>query len=102
MAEKKKKGKDEEEGVEEQSAPLEQLILDKEKGKYQAVDLISEWAKELRKLEEHRHLTQAEIIDLAMSDVLSGRIGEKEIRKRQAASSTNGAGEEAEKPAKKK
>lgn len=101
MAEKKKKGKDEEEAVEAKGAPLEQLILDKEKGKYQSVDLISEWAKELRKLEEHRHLTQAEIIDLAMTDVLSGRIGEKEIRKRQS-SSANGAGEEAEKPAKKK
>ena len=60
---------------------LEQLVLDKKEGKYGVVALISFWAKELRKVEEHRHLSQTELLDLAMAEVLGGKVDEKEVLK---------------------
>lgn len=65
----------------EKPAPVEKLILDRKFGKYGVVALISFWAKELRKREEHRHLNQTEILELAMSEVLSGKADEKEVLK---------------------
>lgn len=64
---------------------LEKLILNKRSGKYRVVELISFWAKELRKLEEHRHLTQTEILELAMTEVLGEKISEAELLKKKAA-----------------
>lgn len=63
---------------------LEQLVLDKRSGKYQVVEKISFWAKELRKLEEHRHLTQTEILELAMTEVLGGKVCEDDLAKKMA------------------
>ncbi|HVE13369.1 MAG TPA: hypothetical protein VNI01_08255 [Elusimicrobiota bacterium] len=80
----KKKEKEEEETAAANGASVEQLVLDKKAGKYPVVPLIAVWAKELRKAEEHRHLTQNEILELAMSEVLNGKVTEKELIKRQA------------------
>lgn len=82
MSEKKKEKKDAADAAE---ACLEQLVLDKKEGKYGVVPMISVWAKELRKLEEHRHLTQNEVLELAMSEVLAGKVSDKELAKRMAA-----------------
>lgn len=63
------------------TAPVEKLILDRKFGKYKIVHLISFWAKELRKKEEHRHLNQTELLELAMAEVLGGKVDEDELRK---------------------
>lgn len=82
-ASKKKKSEKEAEADGEAGKPksLQELILNKRTGKYEVIDRMSFWAKHLRKLEEHRHLTQTEILDLAISEVLSGKIDGEELDK---------------------
>ncbi len=99
----KKDEKDEKDEKEPEEAPsLEELVLNRKTGKYKIVDRISYWAKELRKLEEHRHLTQTEILELAMTEVLSGKVDEDELEKKvMAAVSANGAKKDADRAKKK-
>jgi len=59
----------------------EELMLNFGKGKYSAIPLAALWAKELKKREENRHLTPAEILDLALRDVLGGKVGWKDLKK---------------------
>jgi len=59
----------------------EELMLNFGKGKYSAIPLAALWAKELKKHEVNRHLTPAEILDLALRDVLSGKVGWKDLKK---------------------
>ena len=59
----------------------EELVLNFGKGKYSTIPLAALWAKEIKKHEENRHLTPAEILDLAMRDVLSGKVGWKDLKK---------------------
>lgn len=58
---------------------LEQLILDKTRGKYEIVSLASIWALVLRRQEECRHLSQPEVLDMALQDLLSGQVTEEEV-----------------------
>lgn len=60
---------------------LDYLILDYQRSKYDAIPLAAEWSKALRRKEENRHLIPSEILDMAMRDVLSGRITWKDVRK---------------------
>lgn len=60
--------------------PLEELILDKARGKYGLVLLASQWAKEIKKMEEWRHLTQIELIEKALHDAISGEITWQKIK----------------------
>lgn len=60
---------------------LEQLVLDRKEGKYRIVELAAFWTKQLRLKEEHRHLTQTEVLELALYQVLSGEVTEKEVEK---------------------
>lgn len=77
---------------------LDELILNYTLSKYNAVPLAAVWAKELRRREENRHLTINEILELALSDVLGGKVDFKDIRKLAASSALAEAnGEEAEK-----
>lgn len=107
MAERSKKKKEKDE-VEAEQAPaeeksVEQLILDRKVGKYGVVPIISYWAKELRKMEIHRHLSQNEILELAMSEVLGGKVSEKDLleKARLAAAAGGNGAEDSEKPRKK-
>jgi hypothetical protein len=59
----------------------EELILNFGKGKYSAIPMAALWAKELKKHEENRHLTPAEILDLALRDVLGGKVDWKDLKK---------------------
>ncbi|MFH2202904.1 MAG: hypothetical protein ABIJ96_07305 [Elusimicrobiota bacterium] len=61
--------------------PLHELILNKRTGKYECIDRMSFWAKQLRKKEENRHLTQTEILELSISEVLSGKVDGAELDK---------------------
>ncbi|MBI4679279.1 MAG: hypothetical protein HY748_17020 [Elusimicrobia bacterium] len=60
---------------------LDELVLNHKTGKYSAIPLISLWAKELRKREEHRHLTPNELLELAMEQVLNGTVGWEDLKK---------------------
>lgn len=63
----------------------EELILDFGKGKYSAIPMAALWAKELKKREENRHLTPAELLDLALREVLGGKVDWKDLKKVAAA-----------------
>lgn len=77
-----KKGKAVEEAAEPKT--IEELILNSPNGKYSAIPLAAMWAKVLRRREEHRHLTSNEILDVALKDVLEGRIDWKDVKKAMA------------------
>lgn len=76
---------------------IEEMILNYPSGKYSAIPLAALWAKELRRREEHRHLTSNEILDLALRDVLSGDVDWKDLKKAISASSAGGEAEAADK-----
>ena len=61
--------------------PIEELILNFPAGKYSAIPLAAQWARVLRRKEEHRHLTSNEILELALRDVLSGEVDWKDLKK---------------------
>ena len=44
----------------------EEMILNFPRGKYSAIPMAAIWVKELKKREENRHLTPAELLDLAV------------------------------------
>lgn len=59
----------------------EELILNFGKGKYSAIPMAALWAKELKRREENRHLTPAELLDLALREVLGGKVDWKDLKK---------------------
>lgn len=59
----------------------EELILNFPRGKYTAIPMASIWVKELKKREENRHLTPAELLDLAVREVLGGKVDWKDLKK---------------------
>jgi hypothetical protein len=67
--------------VENVKKTTEELILNFGKGKYSAIPMAALWAKELKRREENRHLTPAEILDLALRDVLGGKVDWKDLKK---------------------
>jgi hypothetical protein len=69
---------------------VDEMILNYPNGKYSAIPLAALWAKILRKREENRHLTPAELLDLALKDVLSGSIDWKDVKKAMSAASESG------------
>ena len=75
MKEKKQESKNEEE------IALDCLVLDYQKSKYEVVPLAAQWSKVLRRKEENRHLSPNELMEMAMKDVLSGRVSWKDVQK---------------------
>ncbi len=63
----------------------EEMILNFPRGKYTAIPMAALWVKELKKREENRHLTPAELLDLAVRDVLGGKVDWKDLKKAAAA-----------------
>lgn len=59
----------------------EELMLDFGAGKYSAIPMAAHWARELKKREENRHLTPAELLDLALREVLTGKVDWKDLKK---------------------
>ncbi|MBI4055986.1 MAG: hypothetical protein HY399_00355 [Elusimicrobia bacterium] len=57
-----------------------QMILEQVSGKYQLVPLVSQWATELKKSEEHRNLPWNQILEIAIRDVLTGKVTSKNIK----------------------
>jgi len=59
----------------------EEMILNFPRGKYSAIPMAAIWVKELKKREENRHLTPAELLDLAVREVLGGKVDWKDLKK---------------------
>ena len=59
----------------------EEMILNFPRGKYTAIPMAALWVKELKKREENRHLTPAELLDLAVREVLGGKVDWKDLKK---------------------
>ena len=64
---------------------VDEMILNSSNGQYSSIPLAALWAKVLRKKEENRHLTPAELLDLALKDVLGGSVDWKDLKKAMAA-----------------
>jgi hypothetical protein len=64
---------------------VDEMILNSASGKYSSIPLAALWAKVLRKREENRNLTPAELLDLSLKDVLSGSVDWKDLKKAMAA-----------------
>lgn len=71
---------------------LEELILDYPVGKYTAIPMASIWAKELRRRDEFRHLTATEILEMALREVLEGKVDWKDLKKVVSANGENATG----------
>jgi len=52
--------------------PIEELFFASGKGKYEVTKLAIEWIKVVKKEEDYRKLSQTELLDKAVRDVLSG------------------------------
>lgn len=52
--------------------PIEELFFASGKGKYEVTKLAIEWIKAVKKDDDYRKLSQQELLDKAMRDVLSG------------------------------
>jgi hypothetical protein len=63
----------------ETEADLEQLISDYGPSKYQDIVRAMQWARHLRRQEDSRDMTMAELIDRALFDIVSGKIEVPEI-----------------------
>jgi hypothetical protein len=70
--------------------PIEELVLDYPIGKYSGIPLISLWAKEIKGKEENRHLTPNDVLELAMREVLSGKVGWDDLKSSAAANGNAG------------
>ncbi len=60
---------------------VEEMILNFPGGKYTAIPLAAQWAKVLRRKEEHRHLTSNEVLEQALREVLGGEVDWKDLKK---------------------
>jgi hypothetical protein len=52
--------------------PIEEIFFDSGKGKYEVTKLAIEWIKVVKKDDDYRKLSQTELLDKAVRDVLSG------------------------------
>lgn len=78
------KKKEQKEAPSAEKKTVEELILNFPNGKYSAIPLAAMWAKVLRRREEHRHLTQNEVLELALKEVLEGTVDWKHVKKAMA------------------
>jgi hypothetical protein len=71
---------------------IEELICDYNGSKYEVTMLAMKWARHIKKLEEYRDQPMADIIEVAIRDVLSAKVTPEEVMK---AVSKDAAAEEA-------
>lgn len=59
---------------------LDKLISDHNLSKYEATVMASQWARHLRKQEAYRNLPMAEVIEIALKDVIAGKVTSEKIK----------------------
>ena len=60
---------------------IEELICDYNGSKYEVTMLAMKWARHIKKLEEYRDQPMADIIEVAIRDVLSAKVTPEEVMK---------------------
>ncbi|MCK5357431.1 MAG: hypothetical protein KAI33_04700 [Elusimicrobiales bacterium] len=60
---------------------IEELICDYQGSKYEVTMLAMKWARHIKKLEDYREQPMADIIEVAIRDVLSGKVSPEEVKK---------------------
>ena len=60
---------------------IEKLICDYDGSKYEVTMLAMKWARHIKKLEEYKSQPMADIIEVAIRDVLSGKVSAEEVSK---------------------
>jgi DNA-directed RNA polymerase subunit K/omega len=58
---------------------LQELILNTSIEKYKLIPIVMKWARELRKKEENKGLTHSQILELALKEVLSGKVSSEMV-----------------------
>lgn len=76
-----KKKDNKETNSKEEGTPLESLILNYSEARYPLVSLAVNWAKVLEKKQEHHHLKRNEVLELALGEVLGGKVTKAQIQK---------------------
>lgn len=67
--------------VDKDNESIEKLICDYDGSKYEVTMLAMKWARHIKKLEEYKSLPMADIIEVAIRDILSGKISSDEVFK---------------------
>lgn len=80
MPKKQAVAKDAADSLKALNRTTEEMILNFPRGKYSAIPMAALWAKELKKREVNRHLTPAELLDLAVREVLGGKVDWKDLK----------------------
>ncbi|MEA3307609.1 MAG: hypothetical protein U9Q34_07470 [Elusimicrobiota bacterium] len=60
---------------------IEELVCDYEGSKYEVTMLAMKWARHIKKLEEYKEEPMADIIEVAIRDILSGKVTSQEVVK---------------------
>lgn len=60
---------------------IEELICDYNGSKYEVTMLAMKWARHIKKLEEYKDQPMADIIEVAIRDILSGKVSSNEVFK---------------------
>ncbi|MCG2725860.1 MAG: hypothetical protein L6420_06330 [Elusimicrobia bacterium] len=67
--------------VDKDNESIEKLICDYDGSKYEVTMLAMKWARHIKKLEEYKSLPMADIIEVAIRDILGGKISSDEVFK---------------------
>lgn len=59
---------------------LDKLISDNELSKYKVTVMASQWVRHLRKQEAYKNLPMSEVLEIALKDIITGRITNEKIR----------------------
>ena len=70
--------------MEENKKSLEETLMDYEGGRYTLVALARDWMHVLRRGEDGKTMSEADLIKKALDDVATGRVLEKEITEEKA------------------
>ncbi len=63
----------------EERLPLHVLILDHCTERYPVAQIAVDWSRVLKQKQENQHLRPNELLDMALGDVLAGKVNEKTV-----------------------
>lgn len=66
---------------EDKEEPLEKLVYDTKMNRYKLVNLAARWVRELKTKEEYKNIPYYELVDIALYDILTGKVKLEDIEK---------------------
>ncbi|MEW6040116.1 MAG: hypothetical protein AB1633_01175 [Elusimicrobiota bacterium] len=61
--------------------PIEKILLDSKVEKYKIVSVATRWIEEISKKEEYKYLTFNQLLEVALKDIITGKVSIEEIQK---------------------